>query len=66
MFIDESNPVIRLLKILGCDLTAIFEISTWKEMCILGFEFLFACFILYWFFKMFYNLMIRFMSGKWV
>lgn len=66
MFIDENNPVIQLLKILGCDLSAIESINTWKEMCILGFEFFFACFILYWFFKMFYNLMIRFMSGKWV
>lgn len=63
MLVDVENLCYQLLKALGCDLSAIEQISKWKEMCILGFEFLFACFMIYLFYKFLKEMMIRAFRG---
>ena len=55
--IDENNPIYQLLKLLGCDLAQ--EHMNRYDAFVLGLQFLFACFMLYLFCKMIYNLMIR-------
>lgn len=55
--IDENNPIYQLLKLLGCDLAQ--EHMNRYDALVLGLQFLFACFMLYLFCKMIYNLMIR-------
>jgi hypothetical protein len=55
--IDESNPIYQLLKLLGCDLAQ--ETMNKYDAIILGLQFVFACFMLYLFCKMIYNMMIR-------
>ena len=60
MLFDTENVCFQLLKLLGCDLSDIEHITKWKEMCILGFEFIFAVIMLYFLWKMLYNCMIRF------
>ena len=60
MLVDVENMCYQLLKTLGCDLASIEHITKWKEMCILGFEFIFAVIMLYMLWKMLYNCMIRF------
>lgn len=64
MLVDIHNVAIKLLQSLGCDLTAIEHITSWKEVTILGFEFAFACLLLFMLWKMLYNAMIRFFSPK--
>ena len=64
MLVNVENACIKLLQVLGCDLTAIEDITSWKEVIVLGFEFVFACLMLYMLWKMLYNAMIRFFSPK--
>lgn len=64
MLVDIQNVAIKLLQSLGCDLTAIENITSWKEVAVLGFEFVFACLLLFMLWKMLYNAMIRFFSPK--
>ena len=62
MLVNVENACIKLLQLLGCDLTAVEHITTRKEMLVLGMEFAFACFMLYMLWKMLYNAMIRFFN----
>lgn len=62
MLVNVENACIKLLQLLGCDLTAVEHITTRKEMLVLGMEFVFACFMLYMLWKMLYNAMIRFFN----
>ena len=47
MLYDIENACYQLLKLLGCDLAAIDDITTWKQFGIICIEFVFACFMLY-------------------
>lgn len=60
MLYDVENSCYQLLKLLGCDLSAIDTITTWKQFGVLCIEFIFACIMLYLLWKMLYNAMIRF------
>ena len=64
MLVNVENACIKLLQVLGCDLTAIEHITTRKQMLVLGMEFVFACLMLYMIWKMLYNAVIRFLSPK--
>lgn len=64
MLVNVENACIKLLQALGCDLTAIEHITSWKEVAVLGLEFAFACLMLFMLWKMLYNAMIRFFSPK--
>jgi len=64
MLVNVHNACIKLLQALGCDFTCIDSITTRKEMLVLGMEFVFACLMLYFLWKMLYNAMIRFFSPK--
>ncbi len=64
MLVDIENACYKLLKVLGCDLTAVDTITSRKQMLVLGMEFVFACLMLYFLWKMLYNAMIRFFSPK--
>ncbi|MDO4945358.1 MAG: hypothetical protein Q4E74_09195 [Ruminococcus sp.] len=63
MLVDENNVCIQLLKALGCDLTCIETITKWKEIVVLGFEFVFACLMITIFVKFLYEMMIRAFKG---
>lgn len=63
MLVNPDNPCIQLLQLLGCDLTAIEHITKWKELCVLGFEFVFACLMITMFVKFLYEMMIRAFKG---
>ena len=52
MLYDIQNACYQLLKLLGCDLSAIDSIETWKQFGVLCIEFVFACFMLYLLWKM--------------
>ena len=66
MLVNVENACVKLLQVLGCDLTAIEHITTRKQMIVLGMEFVFACLMLYLLWKMLYNAMIRFFNPtKW-
>lgn len=43
MLYDVQNSCYQLLKLLGCDLSAIDTITTWKQFGVLCIEFIFAC-----------------------
>jgi len=58
----EYNLIIELYKALGCDLSVV--PATWKEMCMIGFQFLGASGFLLWFVKMLFSLMRESFRGK--
>ena len=62
MLINKDNPFIELLRLLGCDLSA--TVTSWKDIAILGFEFLFACLMLYLLCKFLYGMMCRLFRGR--
>ena len=64
MLYDVQNSCYQLLKLLGCDLSAIDTITTWKQFGVLCIEFIFACIMLYLLWKMLYNAMIRFFNPR--
>lgn len=64
MLVDVENLCIKLLKMLGCDLSCISSLTTRKEVIVLCLEFIFACFMIYLLWKMLYNAMIRFFNPK--
>lgn len=64
MIVNSDNPCIKLLQLLGCDLTAVDENTTYMQFGIIVIEFVFAAFMLYLLWKMLYNAMIRFFSPK--
>lgn len=64
MLVNVENACIKLLQVLGCDLTAIEHITTRKELVVLCMEFVFACLMLFFLWKMLYNAMVRFFSPR--
>lgn len=64
MIVNSDNPCIKLLQLLGCDLTAIDETTTHMQFGIICLEFIFAVVMIYLLWKMLYNAMIRFFSPK--
>lgn len=64
MLYDVDNPCYQLLKLLGCDLSAIETITSRKEFGILCLEFAFAVLMLYMLWKMLYNAMLRFFHAR--
>lgn len=57
----EYSIIIELYKALGCDLSVVPE--TWKEMSVLGFQFLGASGFLWWFVKMLFGAMRGVLRG---
>nr|DAJ72704.1 MAG TPA: hypothetical protein [Inoviridae sp.] len=64
MLYDVQNACYQLLKLLGCDLSAIDVIKTWKQFGVLCIEFVFACLMLFLLWKMLYNAMVRFFNPR--
>ena len=64
MIVDINNPCIKLLQLLGCDLTAVDETTSRMQFGVICIEFIFAVVMLYFLWKMLYNAMIRFFSPK--
>jgi hypothetical protein len=60
MLYDVENACYQLLKVLGCDLSAVDSMTNWKQFGVLAFEFVFACFMLFLLWKMLYNCMMHF------
>jgi len=58
----EVNLIVELYQSLGCDLSVV--PSTWKEMCVLGFQFLGVSGFLLWFVKMLFSLMRGAFRGR--
>lgn len=66
MLVNVENACIKLLKALGCDLSAVDAHTTRMQFGVICLEFAFACFMLYLLWKMLYNAMIRFFNPtKW-
>lgn len=64
MLIDVDNACYKLLKVLGCDLSAVNEHTTRMQFGVICLQFAFACLMIYFLWKMLYNCMIRFFSPK--
>jgi len=62
VFVDTSNPMYKLLKELGCDLTS--EITNKYDAYIIGLQFVFACGFLYFFLKFLFKIMATLARGK--
>lgn len=64
MLYDIQNACYQLLKLLGCDLSAVDSITNKYQFGVLCLEFIFACIMLYMLWKMLYNAMIRFFHAR--
>lgn len=64
MLYDVQNACYQLLKLLGCDLSAVENITNRFQFGILIMEFIFACIMLFLLWKMLYNAMIRFFNPR--
>ena len=60
--IDLNNPMYKLLKELGCDLSV--EITNKYDAFIIGLQFIFACGFLYFFLKFLFKVMSILARGK--
>lgn len=60
--IDTDNPMYKLLKELGCDLTS--EITNKYDAFIIGLQFIFACGFLYFLLKFLFKITATLARGK--
>ena len=58
----EYNLIIELYKSLGCDLSVVPE--TWKQVSMIGFQFLGASGFLLWFVKMLFSVVKEAFRGR--
>ena len=58
----EYNLIIELYKALGCDLSVTPE--TWKQVSMIGFQFLGASGFLWWFVKMLFSIVKEAFRGR--